>query len=563
MQKIPQRWSETTIGDVCQMTNGKVFKPSDWAPAGLPIIRIQNLNANEAPFNYYDGPVEGRFHIKAGDLLFAWSGTPGTSFGAHIWNGPDAVLNQHIFKLNFDRAAIDPEFLRDAINETLEEQESNAHGGVGIRHVTRQVFSNTRIPFPSRAEQARISRLLNRLRARVEVIRKALDETNKMAAVARLAVLQSAFEGELTREWIKRGDQLESLDDLLRRTPAPEQTKRGREATTEVVEGRAGISVNVPSVALPKDWQWIPLSRLARQETGHTPSRRHPEYWGGEIPWLGIPDANLHHGMRVHSTLQSITPDGLKNSSARLLPEGTVCLSRTASVGYVTILGADMATSQDFVTWTCGSALLPEYLMYALMSEGPGIRRFGAGSVHTTIYFPEIRAFHIRLAPLAEQQEIVRIVSRMLRQIENLERTTQQIGERIEDLRRRISAWAFAGRLTAEEDGDGTASAELAAVTVPVLAKADVSQVRKSRRGSAMVKTIESVLKEAGSGLPAQEAFRLCGIAAGAEIEALEQIFADLRTLEKEKRLLVEPILDDSGRKIEDRLQLVGTSDAA
>ena len=70
-----------------------------------------------------------------------------------------------------------------------------------------------------------------------------------------------------------------------------------------------------------------------------------------------------------------------------------------------------MATSQDFATWTCTSALLPEYLKFALLAEGEDIRRFGEGSTHTTIYFPEIRALHICLPPIEEQAEIVRMLT--------------------------------------------------------------------------------------------------------------------------------------------------------
>ena len=105
--------------------------------------------------------------------------------------------------------------------------------------------------------------------------------------------------------------------------------------------------------------------------------------------------------------MQHVTKFGLANSAARLLPKGTVCLSRTASIGYVVMMGKPMATSQDFVTWTCGDRLDPSYLVRALIAEGEDIRRFGEGSTHTTIYFPEIKALHLGLPPLKEQQRIV------------------------------------------------------------------------------------------------------------------------------------------------------------
>ncbi|MBA4221799.1 MAG: restriction endonuclease subunit S, partial [Methylobacterium sp.] len=79
-----------------------------------------------------------------------------------------------------------------------------------------------------------------------------------------------------------------------------------------------------------------------------------------------------------------------------------------------------MATSQDFATWTCTDALDPEYLMFALLAEGDHIRTFGEGTTHTTIYFPEIRAFHICLAPKREQVEIVRRVKLALAKIDKM-----------------------------------------------------------------------------------------------------------------------------------------------
>jgi restriction endonuclease S subunit len=101
---------------------------------------------------------------------------------------------------------------------------------------------------------------------------------------------------------------------------------------------------------------------------------------------------------------------GIANSSARILPTGTVCLSRTASVGYVVIMGRPMATSQDFVNWVCSKQLEPRFLQYLLIFEGPSLSRFSSGAVHQTIYFPEVKAFHICLPTVEEQRRIVAVL---------------------------------------------------------------------------------------------------------------------------------------------------------
>jgi type I restriction enzyme S subunit len=163
----------------------------------------------------------------------------------------------------------------------------------------------------------------------------------------------------------------------------------------------------MPSTPAPKGFKWSALTDLARLESGHTPSRNHPEYWGGSIPWIGIKDARANDGRRIENTYETTNELGITNSSARILPENTVCLSRTASVGYVVVMGRPMATSQDFVNWVCSKELDPNYLKYLFVAEDEDLLRFASGSVHQTIYFPEAKAFHICHPPLAEQQRIV------------------------------------------------------------------------------------------------------------------------------------------------------------
>ncbi|BDD86074.1 restriction endonuclease subunit S [Desulfofustis limnaeus] len=99
---------------------------------------------------------------------------------------------------------------------------------------------------------------------------------------------------------------------------------------------------------IPVDWKRVQLTTVAQLESGHTPSRRNPKYWNGSIPWVSLHDTDALDDREIHSTQQSVTQEGIDNSSARILPRGTVVFSRTATVGKTTVLGCNMATSQDF-----------------------------------------------------------------------------------------------------------------------------------------------------------------------------------------------------------------------
>jgi type I restriction enzyme S subunit len=208
MTGLPQGWVAAEIGELCDLINGRAFKPSDWTETGLPIVRIQNLNNPEKPFNFFDGEVRDRFLIENGDLLFAWSGTPGTSFGAHVWMGGRAVLNQHIFNMKFDAENIDRDFFKSAINQKLNELIAKAHGGAGLQHVTKGRFEETKIPLPPLPEQRRIVRKLDTLSARSITARTHLTAIEKLVERYRQAVIDAAFSAfELTVPLLELVDQ--------------------------------------------------------------------------------------------------------------------------------------------------------------------------------------------------------------------------------------------------------------------------------------------------------------------------------------------------------------------
>jgi type I restriction enzyme S subunit len=154
---IPNSWQWVRLGQCLEMINGRAFKPTDWRPAGLPIVRIQNLNSEDAPFNYCDESIiEPRHIIESGNFLISWSGTPGTSFGAFIWTRGKAALNQHIFKCVQIGGAYYDRFLQIAINGRLDEMIAKAHGGVGLQHITKGKLENLLLSLPPLAEQRRI-----------------------------------------------------------------------------------------------------------------------------------------------------------------------------------------------------------------------------------------------------------------------------------------------------------------------------------------------------------------------------------------------------------------------
>lgn len=165
--QIPHHWEIATPGELATFTGGYGFCPPDWSMKGLPIIRIQNLNGS-SKFNYYDGPVREKWLVEPGDLLFAWAGSAGASFGPCIWPGPTGVLNQHIYKLT-PNEGVDPGWLYAIMRLITSRVEERAHGfKATLLHVHKSDITGQLIPLPPYSEQRAISERLDAMTGSIE-----------------------------------------------------------------------------------------------------------------------------------------------------------------------------------------------------------------------------------------------------------------------------------------------------------------------------------------------------------------------------------------------------------
>lgn len=157
---------------------------------------------------------------------------------------------------------------------------------------------------------------------------------------------------------------------------------------------------------IPADWELVTLSKVAKLESGHTPDRKELSYWDGDIPWISLQDADALNRVTICGTAETIGPEGLANSSARMLPAGTVVFQRTANVGLASVMGREMCTSQHFANWICGHRIDRYYLQQVFRHMSREWQRLVAGSVLPDIYMDTFKALQILLPPLPEQKKI-------------------------------------------------------------------------------------------------------------------------------------------------------------
>ena len=146
------------LGEVASYINGYAFKPEDRGSEGLPIIRIQDLTGNSYDLGYYSGNYPKKIEINDGDILISWS----ASLGVYTWNKGKALLNQHIFKVEFIEDSIDKKYFVYAVRKKIDEMIRKSHGAT-MKHIIKKDFEDTIIPYPTLEEQYKIADELDRI----------------------------------------------------------------------------------------------------------------------------------------------------------------------------------------------------------------------------------------------------------------------------------------------------------------------------------------------------------------------------------------------------------------
>ncbi|NDW21204.1 restriction endonuclease subunit S [Alteromonas hispanica] len=195
-ERFHQEVNPTPIKDIFNVYNGRAYKKPELLDSGkYKVIRIQNLKGGE---NYYysDLELDENKYCESGDLLFSWSGTPGTSFGAFIWNDEKAIYHYHIWKME-PKLEIAPRYAYWLLKDITEEAIANARGVAGMLHITKGTMESFVVSLPSYEAQQKIAKELDALALKSEQLQAEISSKIDSLKHLKASILDSAFKGEL------------------------------------------------------------------------------------------------------------------------------------------------------------------------------------------------------------------------------------------------------------------------------------------------------------------------------------------------------------------------------
>lgn len=314
-----------------------------------------------------------RAHPMPGDILFVNKGTPGRV--CMVPNPVDFCIAQDMIALRADNSKIYNKYLFAILrSREIQEQIYNTNVGDVIPHFKKQFLSELLIPVPDRKIQEYIGNLYYILSYKAEHNKKINENLEKQAQ----ALFQNLFIDNARPEW-----------------------KQGTVCDLGSVIG------------------------------GSTPSKSKPEYYTDSgIAWITPKDLSVNKSKFIYHGENDITELGLKNSSANVMPKGTVLFSSRAPIGYMAIAAGEVTTNQGFKSIVPKSEIGTAFVYYFLKYNLPVIEGMASGSTFKEIsgsvmksvpaFVPDsetLNVFRLFCKPLFEQQKILELQNQSLEKL--------------------------------------------------------------------------------------------------------------------------------------------------
>lgn len=379
---VPNGWTLNNFNSVAELIHGFQFREHHFSESGVPIVKIASIShlrgVSLEKCSYISEELASEFskyQIEAGDVLMALTG--GT-LGKTCKVQEDIELclqNYRVGNFKPKTSFLDKDFLYYfLISFTVQKRIENIVNEAAQPNVGKADFDKIKVLTPPLPEQRKIAKILSTWDKAISTTERLIDKSKQQ----KKALMQQLLTGK------KR-----LLDD-----------------SGKPFEG---------------EWEEKRLSELGNISSGGTPSTTKPEYWDGDINWVTPTDITKQDSIYIESTARLVSMDGIKNSSAKLLPKGTLLVCTRATIGEMAIASHEMSTNQGFKNIVPNENTNIEFVYYLLNFYKHKLISKASGSTFLELSKSAFEGLHFHIPKFQEQQKISAVLLNADQEIELLE----------------------------------------------------------------------------------------------------------------------------------------------
>ncbi|MGV6476491.1 restriction endonuclease subunit S [Azotobacter vinelandii] len=575
MSELNQR-SLATLGELADEPVEQTGPTSDFVYVDISSIDRETKKITEAKaLTLSQAPSRAKQLLRTGDVLVSMT-RPNLNAVALVPEQLDGAIGSTGFRVLRSRW-LRPEFLLRLVQSQrfVDEMSALVQGALYPAVRPKDIAAFT-FAFETPVQQARIVAKLEELLSDLDTGVAELKAAQKKLGQYRQSLLKAAVEGALTAEWRANNTPSETGAQLLQRIlterrarwEAKQLAKFAEQGKTPPKDWQKKYPEPVrPDITdlptLPEGWVWASVDQLTVEQKYGSSSKTNEDPTGVPVLRMG----NIQDGDLDFSNLKYLPVDHAEFPGLHL-QDGDLLFNRTNSpelVGKTAVYRSQISPcsfASYLISVRFSAGYIPE-IASAFINSAYGkrwiksvvVQQVGQANVNGS----KLSALAVPVPPFKEQQEIVSALhaqaSEIVDQLKSVDISLKQSNAQ----RQNILRAAFVGLLVPQDPNDELASALLERIRAERAERVKQPKTRKTKPKeiAIMVSQLIGVLAQAGDWVPAQEAFRRCGVADGALTERIEELYAELRKLDKAGRLAVEAVTDAQGRKLYDKLKLL------
>ena len=355
-----------------------------------------------------------QYLTRSGDFILSRIDARNAAFGIVPDDLDGAVITNDFWSFEIDREQVDLDYfyLLSQTDAFLDACVRSSTGTTNRQRIQAEFFLDYVFEVPPLAEQARAVERYRSLRGPLDTITDALDRQAADLDALRQRILDDAVRGQLT----ERDPDDEPAEAMLARI-AEEKRRRYEAGEIRKPKKIPPVGEDERPFEVPEGWAWTRLGLVGEVVGGGTPKSDNPAFWaepGSGVTWLTPADLNGNEQKIAPAGRRDVSESGLENSSARLLPIGSVLFSSRAPIGYVAVTGVELSTNQGFKSIVPYDACFTDYLYWFLRQAGPSIDAAASGTTFREVSGKVVARVPIPFPPVEEQRRIVARVDALL-----------------------------------------------------------------------------------------------------------------------------------------------------